>query len=283
MNLVRHSIRHQDQERTFLVHLPQRRTQPTPLVVVFHGAGTTGEAMIEFTGMGEKAEQEGFVVAYPNGTGRMPQALTWNCGGSAVYAARQGIDDVGFVHRMLDWLRQHVQCDRRRTFAMGMSNGAAMCYRLAAELPGTFSAITAVAGCLVDPPPRDATPTSVIHFHGTADEFAPYAGGIGRQSLTRTPMASVAATIQAWVRINGCQSPPSQTTIYGKKSDEPVICDAYQGGRDGTRVVLYKIPGGGHTWPGRVSPYHFLGKSTDAVQATDLAWSFFMENSYHGP
>jgi polyhydroxybutyrate depolymerase len=38
---------------------------------------------------------------------------------------------------------------------------------------------------------------------------------------------------------------------------------------------LYYIRGGGHTWPGRPPRPHYLGKSTDNLDANEVIWEFF--------
>jgi polyhydroxybutyrate depolymerase len=47
----------------------------------------------------------------------------------------------------------------------------------------------------------------------------------------------------------------------------------------GAEVVLYRIEGGGHTWPGQPPPNAFLGKSTMNIVANDLIWEFFERHS----
>lgn len=68
--------------RTFLVHIPKKLThsQRAPLVIALHGGGTNGKWMEDFSGLSGAAEQYGFVVVYPNGSGRFRQVLTWNAG-----------------------------------------------------------------------------------------------------------------------------------------------------------------------------------------------------------
>ena len=54
---------------------------------------------------------------------------------------------------------------------------------------------------------------------------------------------------------------------------------SYGPGRDGAEVVLYKIEGGGHTWPGRQPRLFFLGRSTKIISANDLMWEFFLRHA----
>ena len=58
-------------ERHFLVHLPPNydTARRWPLVLSLHGSNSNGQIQLEFTGMNETADREGFIVVYPFGTG----------------------------------------------------------------------------------------------------------------------------------------------------------------------------------------------------------------------
>ena len=67
-------------ERSYLVHVPPGydANKPTPVVLAFHGAMMNGGTMAQFTGLNAKADEAGFIVVYPNGTGAGEVALFWN-------------------------------------------------------------------------------------------------------------------------------------------------------------------------------------------------------------
>jgi polyhydroxybutyrate depolymerase len=48
----------------------------------------------------------------------------------------------------------------------------------------------------------------------------------------------------------------------------------YTNCNQGAEVILYTIEGGGHTWPGGV-PIPIVGKTTEAIDATEEMWRFF--------
>jgi polyhydroxybutyrate depolymerase len=264
--------------RTYLVHVPKSYDgrKPFPLVMAFHGGATDAALMARFCGLDEKADQAGFVVVYPNGTGEMQRLLTWNAGSCCGYAKRNNVDDVAFVRALLDDLHRVARIDPKRIYATGMSNGAMMCYRLAAELSDRIAAIAPVAGtmCIARAAPK--RPVPVIHFHGTRDEFVPIAGGRGSRSISQTDYTPIDESIVAWVTANGCRSEPVVTELADKAGDGmSVVRRDYAGGRDGSEVVLFLVNGGGHTWPGRDSRMAMLGKSTKNISANDLMWEFF--------
>jgi polyhydroxybutyrate depolymerase len=143
--------------------------------------------MVAFTGLNEKADEAGFLAVYPNGTGEK-RSLTWNGGNCCGYAVENQVDDVGFVRALLDDLEKVVTVDPSRVYATGISNGAIMAYRLASELSDRIAAVAPVAGPMGTATCSPRRPVSVMHFHGTDDQFAPCrrAGGRGASSRPKS-------------------------------------------------------------------------------------------------
>jgi polyhydroxybutyrate depolymerase len=108
--------------RAYLVHVPPQYdpAAPMPMVLAFHGGGGNANNMVAFSGLNEKADQAGFIVVYPEGSGRLPRMLTFNAGNCCGKAAESKIDDVAFTRLVLDDLERIANVDRRRVFATGM-------------------------------------------------------------------------------------------------------------------------------------------------------------------
>jgi len=272
------TLQHEGRNRSYLVHVPPKyeSKRPAPVVLVFHGGGSNAEQMVRFCGLNEKADKEGFLAVYPNGTGRLELALTWNGGNCCGYAMRNQVDDVGFTRSLLGDLATVASVDAKRVFATGISNGGIMCYRLASELSDRIAAVAPVSGTMGTKSCSPNRPVPVIHFHGTEDEYVPIRGGKGVKGITQTDFDSVEHTILTWVKANGC---PEKPVV----KNEPVTTDdgtaierkTYGPGKEGAEVVLFVIHGGGHTWPGKDPRVRFLGKSTKNLSANDLMWEFF--------
>ncbi len=266
--------------RRALVHAPRsyRFGTPTPVVLAFHGGGGNAESLIEMSRLDETADREGFLVVYPDGTGRFARRLlTWNAGLCCGWAAENGIDDVAFVRALLDDLTRRASVDPDRIYATGMSNGAMMCYRLAAELSDRIAAIAPVAGGTGLPDPKPGRPVPIVHFHGTADQNYPFEGGVGDRSLSGTDFVSIPKTIAAWVAIDGCPAEPEVTRLPDATDDDRTVRrERYGPGKDGAEVVLYVIEGGTHSWPGGpVFREGLLGEPTTDISANDIMWAFF--------
>ena len=191
--------------RTFLVHVPRARHSPkSPLVVLLHGGGGNGEQAMNAYRMNEVADREGFLVAYPNGSGRVERLLTWNAGNCCGYAMRERVDDVAFIRAMVEAIDRRFHVDRARVFATGMSNGGMMAHRLGCEASDLFAAIGVVSGAL-NIPCHPADEVAAMIIHGTADEHVPYEGGTGSKSLEDRVDLSVAHAVETWRAVDGCK------------------------------------------------------------------------------
>src|SRR5262249_29715357 len=156
-----------------------------------------------------------------------------------------------------------VAVDPRRVYATGMSNGAIMAYRVAAELSDRIAAIAPVSGPMGTEKCSPQRPVPVMHFHGTDDEFAPFKGGRGAKSLSGTNFYSVNPAHQAGIGANGGKEEPVTVELPDTAKDgTKVPRTTHGGGGEGAEVVLITIPGGGHTGPGGEPPLKVLGKTT---------------------
>jgi polyhydroxybutyrate depolymerase len=249
--------------RTANVHVPVSYdpTQPTPVVLNFHGFTSDATQQAFLTQMTPKADAEGFIVVYPQGLND-----SWNAGACCGQSASSKVDDVRFVSDLLDALAAQICVDAKRVFATGMSNGGFLSHRLACELSDRIAAVAPVAGVLGIPtcaPPR-AVP--VMHFHGTADPLVPYYGS------PTLGFVSVPDTFSGWSARDACSGSPVET--YRNNDSH---CSTYETCGAGATVTLCTVDGGGHTWPGG-TPVPSLGYTTPNLSATDAMWAFFTKH-----
>lgn len=294
-----HLLDFDGRQRHYLLYRPPQTAAASdgvgcPVVLAFHGAGTTAESMAEFCGLHELGATAGFAVVYPSGTGRRKELLAWNAGNCCGYAHFHAVDDVGFITALLDDLPNHIAIDFSRVYAAGMSNGGMLAYRLAAERADRFAAIAAVGGSMAIENPQPSRPTPVIHIHGDADEFAPYHGGVGDKSMYRTPKGAVEATVRIWAEINGCGEPTVQIgkdhagdgthveTYHYRARNRTGNQPLGEGQPTAGKVILHKIVGGGHTWPGRPAKLQYLGPTTANLDANAAIWEFFQRYKLPG-
>ena len=228
--------------------------------------------------MDAAADRDGYIVVYPNGSGRLDERwLTWNAGNCCAYAQTHGVDDVGFMATLLDDLGRRAAIDPRRVYVAGHSNGGMMAHRLGEELPGRFAAIASVAGAHV-PTAGNGQAVPVLHIHSVDDPRALYGGGIGPPfPLTglRVFHPSVDAALYAWVRRDGCGSTAAERE-FRESAGHTARHLVYGNCRDGAEVALWKLTGAGHGWPGgRPVLEALLGPSTRVIDANAEIWRFF--------
>ncbi len=245
-----------------------------PVVLAFHGGRSHPEQMRSFAGLDEFAAAAEAVVVYPAGTGSRPGLLGWNGGNCCGEAVERGIDDVAFVGRLLDRLAESLPVDPRRIHATGMSNGAMMAHRVAAEMAGRIASVAPVAGPLALPAIAPSRPVPVLGFHGTLDQFTPWEGGVGRRSPTRTHHRGIVDGLLDWVRANRLDPVPVRTALASTDAEFSIERLAW-GRPEEAEVVLYRIDGAGHTWPGRRPDSFYLGSSALGFPANPLILDFF--------
>lgn len=264
-------------KRTFLLYVPHGLAKGAPLVVALHGSGESGAAMRVATGYGFErlADRHGFALAYPDG-----YEGYWNaCNIVGDYAAnRLDIDDVGFLTRMVDGLAVRLGIDPRRVFAMGISRGGHMAFRLALEAPQRFRAVAAVAANVPAPGNFKCKPrggASVMIMNGTRDPLNPFDGGEVRLFglfVGRGKVLSSLDSARYFARLDHLAGMPETHTTE--------IADGF--GVDRTlwhgeiEVELVAIRGGGHVIPQPYRRYpRVLGPTPREPDGTAAIWDFF--------
>jgi polyhydroxybutyrate depolymerase len=256
-------------ERHYRAYTPAGGTEGRPVVVFLHGGGGTGELFERVSHMDRVADEGGFVVVYPDGSGRLgDKLLTWNAGDCCAYAKDKNIDDVAFVGALIDDVTARLGTGA--VFVTGFSNGAMMTYRVGCELADRIAAIAVVSGAMNLDTCRPARKLPVLIMHGTADTAVPYAGG---PSSAEFPTAgtwtnrSVQYAVGFWTTHNACAGPPVET------KDREVTRTAYPCEKD---MILYTIDGGGHGWPGgaKARP-NAVEPTPPRPDASRVVWDFF--------
>lgn len=265
--------------RRYLLHLPAGYMpgHPLPLVVALHGGGGHAEFMADYTryGLSQVADQEGFIVVYPNGFSRFPRGrlATWNAGQCCGEARDRGIDDVGFIRAVVAEVGREVAVDPRRIFAAGMSNGGMLSHRLACDAADLFRAVASVAGTDATATCAPVRPVSLLHIHARDDTHVLYHGGAGPDAF-RDPakvmdFVSVPESVARWVTRNQCVTPGGRQAFAGG------YCERFGGCRDGVVVQLCVTETGGHSWPGAQRTRRAKAPASQAFDASQAIWNFF--------
>ena len=271
-------------ERWYLRHIPPQYdgTEPMPLVLDLHGylEGATIHAI--HSRLGEFGDEQGFITLTPHGTG---DPVLW--------LSVSDSNDVKFFEQLLDEVEAELCIDRRRIFVTGLSNGAMMTTVLGCDLADRVAAIAPVAGILDVRPCKPDRPLPVIAFHGTADQYVSFEGGLGA-SAEQLPAPgqvdgeigdvggdllggkSISEIVAGWAKRNGCKKKPSEKPLA---SD--VTRHRYSRCKQGATVELYEIIGGGHSWPGSEfskAIENAVGPVTFSISANEVMWEFFEQH-----
>jgi polyhydroxybutyrate depolymerase len=262
-------------ERTFRYHLPAARgVGPRPFLIALHGHGGDGRGMATLTHLDAVADEDGFVVAFPDGYDRQ-----WNDGRGTTAPAQAGVDDVAFVSALIDHAVARWSVDPRRVYVTGMSNGGMMAHRIGCELAARVAGIAPVAGTL---PERSAAgcaparPIPVVMFHGTDDGLVPYGGGAVR-TTTLGRVLSAPDTLARWAALDRCSAATTSNEPDRDPTDGTRVARRQHACPGGNTVALFTIEGGGHTWPGGLQylPAAVIGHTSRDIDASRTIARFF--------
>lgn len=277
-------------ERSYLIHVPRGydSKRSYPLVMAFHGLGMNGQLMYGMSGLTGVADRKGFVVVFPNAQGGR-----WQDGLTA------GNDDVSYVEAMLAKLSRTVNIDSRRVYACGISNGGYFTQLLSLSIPEKIAACAVVASTLTRGGANCAGGRSVpiVFFLGTEDPLIPWDDGrkrdlgklgevlgIGALGSLDGPLAkmgglnSAPETIDFWINHNGASGNPRVSQEPDSSPRDGTRVEKQVFGSGASSVVLYKIVGGGHTWPGCLNLRaisDISGPICQDIDASETMWEFF--------
>jgi polyhydroxybutyrate depolymerase len=263
-------------ERKYRTHLPVEYddSQPTPLVLAFHFYGGSARMMEWLTHFNQVADENGFIVVYPEG-----YKSSWADGSDLFPADLDYIDDVAFTLALIDELKSQYHIDETRIYATGFSNGGFFVHRLACEATEHLTAIATVGAALATNTLDACAPEGtipVMMINGTDDPSVSWEGA--------PESAPVPITAAFWALYNNCDQEPSLTDQPDVSSDGThVRLESYSNCQDNVEVILYAIEGGGHTWPMGNQAVQlwglFNGRISQQMDASQVIWEFFQKYS----
>ena len=268
-------------QRQYIVHLPLNYniSKNYPLLVALHGGTGNAKQFESQSGFDNVADQNGFIVVYPDGLGLFEFSFhIWNSG-YITPSLDNGVNDVNFLHALIFHLESTYPLNTSRIYMTGHSNGAMMTYRMASEYPQLFAGVASVAGSIggketPDSPlytiPGPNGSVNIIEIHGLQDTNVLYNGGYSQTGYNAGQRYddSVNQTISFWMTNNNCSTSP---TIQNS-TDNTISLKSYTGGVNNTRVELVTVTNQNHFWENlnsEVMKENFLGSSTLA----ELIWN----------
>lgn len=261
-------------ERTWHLFKPAGGSYPRPVLFALHGGGGTGKGFITHVhhDLDRAAAAAGFAIVYPEGVNK-----GWNDG----RGNRNTADDHGFLTALADRLIKEGVADPKGLYAAGISNGGFMSHALACRDAARWAAIGVVVSSLGEAEAAScapARPVPVLLVNGTEDRLIPWDGRevklLGRSRGRKLTVPETAAT---WAALNGCSGEPAREELPDAADDGTRwSLEARRGCRGGSEVLLYKVTGGGHTWPNaEVYLPRVVGRTSRDVAFEPLLFAFF--------
>ncbi len=178
-----------------------------PLIVLLHGYSANGFAQTAYFHLRTLLDADAALFIAPDGTTDAGGKQFWNADPSCCDFGNTGVDDVGYLGKLVDDIVAEWPVDKNAVFFLGHSNGGYMSYRMACERADAIAAVVSLAGNAASVPSacNPTTPVSVLHMHGTADATVPYTGGSGVGGV------GAVSSVEQWATHDGCGTTRSST------------------------------------------------------------------------
>jgi len=248
-------------ERPYQVLVPDSydAETPTPLVVLLHGYSATGLVQLAYFGLEDVAQEQGLLVAYPDGTVDGMGNQFWNATDACCDFSASGIDDVAYLTAVMDDVAARYNVDPARVYMVGHSNGGFMSHRMACDRADRVAAIVSLAGATWADQAQcqPSEPVAILQVHGDDDATILYAGG----EITGNAYPAATDTVASWAELNGCkgkiEATETRLDLDAQVDDDETRVDRFADcPSTSAEVELWTIETGSHvpslirpTWP----------------------------------
>jgi polyhydroxybutyrate depolymerase len=268
------TMMHDGIARTYKLYVPAIYSGNTavPLLFNFHGYTSNSNEQMFYGDFRNIADTANFLVVHPQGTLDANNTTHFNVGWGG-----SSVDDLGFTEALLDSLSAAYSIDQNRIYAVGMSNGGFMSFRLACDLSAKIAAVGSVTGSMLPSTLLNCNashPMPVIQIHGTTDATVPYIGSTGWTA----PIENV---LNHWATFNNCSPVPTIVNVPNTNTSDGSTVEkyTYDNGDNCSKVVHFKVTNGQHTWPGSI--FNLAGTNYD-INASVEVWNFISKYDIFG-
>jgi polyhydroxybutyrate depolymerase len=263
---IKDSVLIEGHYRKFTFHQPASDIKDGSLLFLMHGSGgNSGDIIAKTNNLEAIAGRDKLLVVYPEGYQHF-----WNeCRKYSTAAAnKENINEEAFFKSMINYFVKKYGLNKENIFAAGFSGGGHMSYKLAMTMPDQVKAITAIVANMPDSASCDCTFANkalpVMIINGTDDKTNPYNGGemfVNNSSFG--VVRSSENSFHYWASLAGYKGEPVKTLLPDTDTTDHKTIESYSYKAVGKPpVVLLKVIGGHHDYPGDIDVYLY-------------AWEFF--------
>jgi polyhydroxybutyrate depolymerase len=262
------TFEHDGLTRTYILHKPKDFIENSPLVFVLHGFGSSAMTIMSYSQMNTLADQNGFMVCYPQGSTLATGQTHWNAN-----LEMSSINDIDFLTQLAKKIQFNYKINLENTFTSGMSNGGFMSYTLGCEKSDVFKAIASITGTMSRKDWENCAPAfkiPALQISGTNDTTVPWDGTMST-AYGWGGAPHILKVMDFWAEFN--------STTKTEKIDFPDIDSSDKStvsltkrkeGINNNEVWLYTVTGGGHDWPG--------SWGNKDISASSEIWKFFKQH-----
>ena len=252
-------------DRSYILHKPKNFDKNSPLVFMLHGFGSSSMNIMSYSQMNLIADQNGFMVCYPQGSRLETGQSHWNAN-----LDMSSVNDIGFLSSLAKLIQKNYDVNPENTFVSGMSNGGFMSYTLACEKPDVFRAIASITGTMSGRDWQNCKPSfniPIMQISGTEDKTVPWDGTMST-AYGWGGAPHIVKVVDFWAEKNGCNVDEKINFPDLDLSDKSTVSLVKKkGSPKNNEVWFYTVNGGGHDWPG--------SWGNRDLSATEEIWKFF--------
>ena len=283
----RHTFTGPSGSRSYEVHVPAGLTAPAPMVVVLHGCAQDAGAMRELTRFEELADQNGFVVVFPEQDASANIQRCWNWFLSSNQERESG--ETLILASIVQEVQSRVLIDSKRVHVTGLSAGGAMAVVLASTWPDLFASVGVASGCAfkgmpcaqkANTEPADVLAGYVVSAMGFYAHLIPLIAMQGDLDTT-VPPENLPVLVGQWLlagdkiddgQVNGSIASTASVKESGTSQGGLAYdIERYAGPAKSVFLETWMVHGMGHAWSGGPAVAWSDPKGPDATAAM---WAF---------
>jgi len=266
--LTTHCAEIADVERCWMLLVPEQleADKAVPMVLDLHGGGGTNSLQYNMSGFAQLAEEQGFIVAYPQAHGER----NWDID---IDGLRNDYDDMGYLMRIINVTSEEHLVDTNRLYMTGWSNGCMMTQRFAVETQSVLASAGCMSGYLMkEAPATYSAPIPFMEVHGMLDPIVQY---VDNTAITTIAIGNPGAgfnrgavqNMEYWADLNECSGAVHEVLEVGQNYD----IRGYEECEAGAEVRLMSLHLAGHN--------AYQSGTPNGIPTTQVLWEFLSQFS----